>query len=134
MNEPTDRTGRQTTEMMGRLAAPALIPTTQMRTLLVARADDESLLDVGYTVVDSPLGRLLIAATRDGVVRIAFAREGHDDVLATLADAISPRILRAPGRTDDASSANSTSTSPARAGASTSRSISGWSSGFRRTV
>ena len=50
--------------------------------------------------VDSPLGALLLAATPDGVVRVAFASEGHDDVLAALATAISPRILAAPARLD----------------------------------
>lgn len=67
---------------------------------LVARAADAGLLDVAYRTVDSPLGPLLLAATRIGVVRIAFEREDHDAVLASLADAISPRVLLAPVRLD----------------------------------
>ena len=60
------------------------------------------LLDVAYRTVDSPLGPLLLAATVDGVVRVAFAAEDHDEVLARLAADVSPRILRYPARLDDA--------------------------------
>lgn len=59
-------------------------------------------LDVGYDVVDSPIGALLVAATDVGIVRIAFEREGHDTVLADLAEAIGPRIDHAPRRTAEA--------------------------------
>ena len=48
-----------------------------------------------------------------GLVRVAFAIEDHDDVLQSLADRISPRLLHAPARLDDAP-ASSTSTSPDR--------------------
>ena len=68
---------------------------------LVAEADRRELLDVSYRTTDSPVGRLLLAATSAGLVRIAFDCEGHDTVLARLAAEISPRILRSPGRLDD---------------------------------
>ena len=67
---------------------------------LVVRAEEEHLLDVGYRTVDSPVGSLLLAATDRGLVRVAFAGEGHDAVLETLARQVSPRILRAPQRLD----------------------------------
>ena len=67
---------------------------------LVDRAERAGVLDVAYREVDSPLGRLLLAATEVGVVRVAFAREDHDGVLADLADRVSPRVLRAPHRLD----------------------------------
>jgi methylated-DNA-[protein]-cysteine S-methyltransferase len=67
---------------------------------LVHQAEQERLLDVAYTVVDSPLGRLLLAATPRGLVRVAYASEEHDQVLDTLAQKLSPRILRAPQRLD----------------------------------
>lgn len=63
-------------------------------------AASEGLLDLAYRTVDSPVGSLLVAATPQGVVRVAFAREGHDAVLAGLARRVSPRILRAPSRLD----------------------------------
>ena len=65
-------------------------------------ADAEGLLDVAYTTIDSPLGALLLAATPTGLVRVAYAIEDHDRVLATLAERLSPRVLRAPGRLDAA--------------------------------
>jgi methylated-DNA-[protein]-cysteine S-methyltransferase len=65
------------------------------------RAEREGILDVAHRTVDSPLGALLLAATTDGLVRVAFATEGHDDVLAALAEAVSPRLLEAPARLDN---------------------------------
>jgi methylated-DNA-[protein]-cysteine S-methyltransferase len=70
---------------------------------LVAQAQRDGLLDVAYRTVATPLGELLLAATGQGLIRVAYAREGHDAVLARLAETVSPRILRAPGRLDQAS-------------------------------
>jgi methylated-DNA-[protein]-cysteine S-methyltransferase len=69
---------------------------------LAAAADSGGLLDVAYRTVDSPVGPLLLAGTEQGLVRIAFAGEGHDAVLQALADKISPRVLHAPARLDAA--------------------------------
>ena len=69
---------------------------------LAAAAQREGTLDVAYRVFDSPVGPLLLAATEQGLVRIAYAREDHDAVLQALADKISPRILQAPARLDPA--------------------------------
>jgi methylated-DNA-[protein]-cysteine S-methyltransferase len=63
-----------------------------------AQASD--LLDVAYRTVDSAVGPLLLAATPRGLVRVAFANEGHDSVLLTLSQRISPRMLEAPIRLD----------------------------------
>ncbi|MEA2280776.1 MAG: methylated-DNA-[protein]-cysteine S-methyltransferase [Solirubrobacteraceae bacterium] len=65
-------------------------------------ADAAGLLDVAYAGVESPLGRLLLAATPAGVVRVAFAREDEGAVLEELAQRISPRLLEAPARLDAA--------------------------------
>jgi methylated-DNA-[protein]-cysteine S-methyltransferase len=67
---------------------------------LAAAAQQEGILDVAYRTVDSPVGSLLLAATDAGLVRVAYASEGHDAVLQLLADRISPRILNAPARLD----------------------------------
>jgi methylated-DNA-[protein]-cysteine S-methyltransferase len=67
---------------------------------LAARADRAGLLDVAYRTLDSPLGPLLLAATADGLVRVAFDGEGHDAVLGELAGHVSPRVLHAPARLD----------------------------------
>jgi methylated-DNA-[protein]-cysteine S-methyltransferase len=63
------------------------------------RAGDEGLVDVGWTVHESPVGALTLAATPTGVVCIAY--RDPQEMLDELARRISPRILRAPGRLDD---------------------------------
>ena len=67
---------------------------------LVAAAAADELLDVAYRTVDSPIGTLLLAATDQGLVRVAYQLEHHDQVLQTLAHRVSPRILYAPHRLD----------------------------------
>jgi methylated-DNA-[protein]-cysteine S-methyltransferase len=69
---------------------------------LAVAAADSGLLDLAYRTVDSPVGTLLLAATPQGLVRVAYDREDHDAVLERLAERVSPRILRAPARLDDA--------------------------------
>ncbi len=65
---------------------------------LVAEASHRDLLDVAFTTLDSPVGPLLVAATAEGLVRVAFEAEGHDRVLDDLGRLVSPRVLRAPAR------------------------------------
>ncbi|MGH2459136.1 MAG: methylated-DNA--[protein]-cysteine S-methyltransferase, partial [Chloroflexota bacterium] len=67
---------------------------------LIADAEREGILDVAYRALDTPVGALLLAATAQGLVRVAFATEDHARVLATLAERISPRVLAAPKRLD----------------------------------
>jgi methylated-DNA-[protein]-cysteine S-methyltransferase len=69
---------------------------------LVDAAAAEGLLDISYRTLDTPVGSLLLAATDVGLVRVAYASEGHDAVLQALADEISPRILRSSARLDTA--------------------------------
>lgn len=73
---------------------------TRLHDQLVAAADADQLLDVGYRTIDSPIGTLLLAATDQGLVRVAYQLEHHDQVLQTLAQRVSPRILYAPRRLD----------------------------------
>jgi methylated-DNA-[protein]-cysteine S-methyltransferase len=67
---------------------------------LEREAHSADMLDVAYRTIDTPVGTLLLAATTAGLVRVAYDIEGHDTVLAGLADRISPRLLRAPSRLD----------------------------------
>jgi methylated-DNA-[protein]-cysteine S-methyltransferase len=69
---------------------------------LALAAEIAGVLDVAYTTIDSPLGGLLLAATPQGLVRVAYEIEDHDRVLDTLAYRLSPRVLRAPRRLDAA--------------------------------
>ena len=91
------------------ITGPDLLPPTgagpeelgRLHARLVAAATTDGTLDVAYRTVDSPLGPLLLAATEQGLLRLAYEREDHDRVLETLAARVSPRILRAPGRLDE---------------------------------
>src|SRR3954470_21568738 len=111
--------GRTTRRRRRRRRPPPLLPRKPGMTLmpdvdpadldrLTARlalaADDAGLLDVAWTTVDTPVGPLLLAGTPQGLVRVAYGTEGHDAVLQTLADRISPRGLRAPARLSAAGS------------------------------
>ena len=69
---------------------------------LAAAAEAEGILDVAYRLVDTPVGPLLLAATTQGLGRVAYANEGHDSVLSALARDISPRVMNAPARLDAA--------------------------------
>lgn len=75
-------------------------PTADLAAARV-RAEAAGLVDVAYTVTDSPIGRLLVAVTPAGLVRLAFEREGESEVVTELADRISPRVLEAPERLDE---------------------------------
>jgi methylated-DNA-[protein]-cysteine S-methyltransferase len=60
------------------------------------------LLDVAYVVDDFPVGRLLLAATPRGLVRLAYLDSGQEDaILGDLAARVSPRILSSPRPLDE---------------------------------
>ena len=84
-------------------ASPADPDTlSRLKHRLGLAAEAEGLLDVAYTTIDSPVGTLLLAATPNGLVRVAYDIEDHDRVLETLSRRLSPRVLRAPRRLDAA--------------------------------
>ncbi len=66
-------------------------------------AFDAGLLDVAYATLDSPVGRILLATTSVGLVRLAYLDRGDDEdtVLADLAVRVSPRVLTAARRLDE---------------------------------
>ena len=73
---------------------------------VLAQAERDGLVDVAYAPVDSPFGRLLVARTDRGVVRLALPKHrGHqqteDEVLEDLARYVSPRVLESPKRLDE---------------------------------
>jgi methylated-DNA-[protein]-cysteine S-methyltransferase len=73
----------------------------QAARLVVERAAREGLLDVAYGFADSPFGKLLVATTPRGLVRLAYPDRRTDDVLSALANEISPRVLESPQATDE---------------------------------
>jgi len=56
--------------------------------------------DVTYAVEDSPVGRLLLAATDSGLVRLHYLRQEHDleRALADIAGRLTPRIIASGSR------------------------------------
>ena len=73
---------------------------------VLAQAERDGLIDVAYASVDSPFGRLLVARTDRGVVRLKLpgGRDGKmtdEETLEALATYVSPRVLEAPARLDE---------------------------------
>ena len=79
---------RPTSDRLASVLAQRTPVPGEWRSALAARADDEDLLDVAYRVLPTAIGDLLLAATTDGLVRVAFAAEGFDD--AVLDDLAAP--------------------------------------------
>jgi methylated-DNA-[protein]-cysteine S-methyltransferase len=73
----------------------------ELDTRFRASAAKAGLLDVGFDVVDSPIGPLLVAATERGVCRIWF-RPDVEQQLDDLARAFGPRVLRSSASVDNA--------------------------------
>jgi methylated-DNA-[protein]-cysteine S-methyltransferase len=67
---------------------------------LLARAEDEGLVEVAYGSVESPFGDLLAAVTPRGLLRLSYDPRRNDAVLEQIATKVSPRILEAPARLD----------------------------------
>lgn len=93
---------RHDDDMAALLSTPVDAGTlSRLHRRLEQAAERANLVDVAYTTIDSPVGKLLLAATPEGLVRVAYAREDHDRVLEALSQKLSPRILRAPKRLDE---------------------------------
>ncbi len=67
---------------------------------VAARAEREGLIDVAYTVDDTPMGPLMVAGTERGLVMVAYMLDGLEGRLDVLAREISPRVVEAPARLD----------------------------------
>jgi methylated-DNA-[protein]-cysteine S-methyltransferase len=75
-------------------AAPEPLETS-WRARFVAEASEHGLVDVAFERHDSPLGAILLGATRRGLVRLGLPAEGETAVLADVAHRLSPRVLSA---------------------------------------
>lgn len=98
--EQQGRTAQPVGELVGLDGDAGSVVEATLRARLAVVAQERGLLDVAYRTIDTPVGEMLVAATEIGVVRLAFAVEGFDRVLDTLARRVSPRVLRAPARLD----------------------------------
>lgn len=63
-------------------------------------ASEHGLVDVTFTRMDTPVGPILLAATRRGLVRISFGRFSDPESFAAELTVLSPRVLEAPGYFD----------------------------------
>ena len=59
-----------------------------------------ALIDVAYAPVDSPLGPLVAAVTRRGLVMLSYGTDDFEVEALALARIVSARILEAPARVD----------------------------------
>jgi methylated-DNA-[protein]-cysteine S-methyltransferase len=89
-------------EQQLRVAPVAELNRRGLAAALAQRAGKAALLDVAYAEIDSPIGELIVFVTPRGLLRIKYADEPIEGVLADVAARVSPRILRAPARTDEA--------------------------------
>lgn len=69
---------------------------------LASRAEREGLVDVAYATLDTPLGTMTLAATPNGLIRVALPDERPERVVTELAEEVSPRLLELPARLDAA--------------------------------
>jgi methylated-DNA-[protein]-cysteine S-methyltransferase len=58
--------------------------------------------EVAFATLDTPVGQTSVAATARGIVSVGLPNRPLDDFVERLAAGISPRIVEAPGRLDDA--------------------------------
>ncbi|HEY8638258.1 MAG TPA: methylated-DNA--[protein]-cysteine S-methyltransferase [Solirubrobacteraceae bacterium] len=88
----------QLVEMARRPSEEAAAAATRLAT----HAAETGAADVAYAEVDSPVGTLVAAATRRGLVRLAYEDSdgGLDAVVEGLASKLSPRIVEAPALLD----------------------------------
>ena len=84
------------TELEDRLGEAARWPVQPPVSRVADAASAAGLLDVAYSLEDSPFGPLLIAASPRGLVMVAY--DPDERVLERLARRFSPRVLRAPAR------------------------------------
>jgi methylated-DNA-[protein]-cysteine S-methyltransferase len=66
---------------------------------LARRARDADLLDVAWTMVDTPCGELLLAGSQAGLVAVGL--RDPDQLLQRVADEVSPRVIEAPAQLDE---------------------------------
>jgi methylated-DNA-[protein]-cysteine S-methyltransferase len=92
MSNDTDHRELEQSLREARAATPAA--WDRLRGELAGEAEREGLVDVAFERHDTPLGTIIMGATREGLVRVGLPSEDEDDVLSQLAARVSPRVLR----------------------------------------
>jgi methylated-DNA-[protein]-cysteine S-methyltransferase len=85
-------------ERLGAAEPPSADDLARLVDEAVRQAEIEALVDVAWTVADTPIGPLVVATTPSGLVKVAF--EDEDAAVDSLAREVSPRVLRLPARLD----------------------------------
>jgi methylated-DNA-[protein]-cysteine S-methyltransferase len=58
--------------------------------------------EVAFATLDTPVGQTAVAATANGIVSVGLPNHPLDDFVERLATQISPRVVEAPGKLDEA--------------------------------
>lgn len=66
---------------------------------LARRAHAADLLDVAWTMIDTPCGELLLAGSSAGLVAVGL--RDPDELLQRVAEQVSPRVIEAPAQLDE---------------------------------
>jgi methylated-DNA-[protein]-cysteine S-methyltransferase len=74
---------------------PAPTAWERMRRDLAGAAERSGLIDVAFERHESPLGTIIVGATREGLVRVGLPAEDEGAVLQQLAERVSARVLHA---------------------------------------
>src|SRR5436309_189833 len=85
--------------VLGRREADATSAEAAMR--FHELAAERGLIDVAYAFVPSPIGELIVAGTKRGLVRVSFPSETPDEVVEELSALLSPRVLESPAQLDE---------------------------------
>ncbi len=87
-------------DLITRAAKPGPGATEQAVAGFRRSAESEGLVDVAYATTDTPAGKLLLASTGVGLVRVGLPNQDAEEVLEDLAGRVSPRVLEDPARLD----------------------------------
>ena len=99
----TTRSDTEIARALGRAArAAADQDVTEAAARLAETAAEDGHADLAYATVDTPVGRLVAAASSRGLVRVGLPGEPVDRVLEDLSRRISPRLVEAPGALETA--------------------------------
>ena len=91
----TDIENRLRTAIDGNATVPP-----RLKEELRKRAMNGGLVDIAYATIESPLGPLLAATTKRGLLRLSYQDENVDAALERLALNVSPRIVESPKSLD----------------------------------
>lgn len=95
----TDDLGRR---LAGSVPPGPKLDVGRLRADLARRAAEAGILDVAYGTYESPLGPLTLFVTRRGLLRVSYPGKPLEAQVEEVAAVVSPRVLAAPERTDDA--------------------------------